>query len=109
MSAQCAGVWRPLCSLALIRAVTFDGAGTVGVGLDHDTHFSYYETRELHRHLAFLNFVIAGVRVGSNTSDANVPSAEMLFLNCIFANSTAGVSLLSWNGECAEGCIGTVC
>lgn len=80
--------------------VTFDGAGMVGVGLDHDTHASYYETRELHRHLAFLNFLVSGVRVGANVSDANVPSAEMLFLNCIFANSTAGVSLLSWNGAC---------
>lgn len=75
----------------------------MGVGLDHDTHSSYYETRELHRHLAFLNFLVAGVRVGVNTSDSNVPSAEMLFLNCIFANSTAGVSLLSWNGVWSGG------
>ena len=66
------------------------------MGYDHDTHGAYYETREIHRHLSFLNFLTAGLRVGWNATDRNVPSAEMVIVNCIFANSTVGISLLSY-------------
>jgi hypothetical protein len=92
-------LWSSGNTRDIIEGISFDGAGIAGVGLDHDTHASYYETRELHRHLAFVNFTVAGVRVGANVTAAGVASAEMLFINCIFASSTTGVSLLAWNGE----------
>ena len=50
---------------------------------------------QVHRHLAFLNFLTAGVRVGWDSSNANVASAEMTFTNCVFAHSAAGLALLS--------------
>jgi hypothetical protein len=34
---------------------------------------------ELHRHLALLNFLIAGVRVGANVTVENVTSSKMLY------------------------------
>ena len=35
--------------------------------------------------------------MGWNTADRNVPSAEMMIVNCVFVNSTVGVALLSYN------------
>lgn len=48
-----------------IHGIVFDGNGKAGVGLDHDSH-TQYESRYVHRHLAFQNFVVAGLRVGHN-------------------------------------------
>ena len=97
MDAAARMIWSSGNTRDMFEGFMLDGAGRAGVGIDHDTHWSYYETREIHRHLALVNFVTAGVRVGFDTTNNNAPSAEMLFVNCIFANSTAGVSLLSWN------------
>lgn len=67
------------------------------MGLDHDSH-TQYESRFVHRDLAFTNFTVAGVRVGHNQyGPGGVASAEMTFENCLFAANAAGVALLAWN------------
>jgi hypothetical protein len=80
-----------------LEGFVFDGAGVGEVGLDHDSHTTY-ESRVVHRHLAFLRWQTAGVRVGHNQAAAKgVASAEMLYLNCVFWYNYAGVMLLAWN------------
>ena len=82
-----------------IEGFVFDGAGVGEVGLDHDSH-NAYESRVVHRNLAFLRWQTAGIRVGHNQYANNgVASAEMTFVNCLFWYNYAGVMLLSWNGE----------
>jgi len=102
-------LWSSGCSRSIVEGLVFDGAGRAGVGYDHDTVSAYYETREVHRHLAFLNFRTAGVRVGA--ANSNVPSAEMTFTNCVFGNSTAGLALLQFNDydNYLTGCLFTDC
>jgi hypothetical protein len=63
------------------------------VGLDHDSK-NQYESRVVHRNLAFLRWQTAGIRVGHAQVTA---SAEMTFVNCVFWYNYAGVQLLAWN------------
>lgn len=73
--------------------IVWDGAGKAGVGIDHDSK-TLYETRVLHEHMEFRNFITAGIRVGH---DQKIASAEMLYNNLIFNNNSNGVLLQSWN------------
>jgi len=82
--------------------LTWDGAGRAAVGVDQASK-SYYETRIRHQDEAFVNFRTAGVRVGYNQV---VPTAEMMFRNCLFQKCANGVDLLFYN-DCNndfEGC-----
>ncbi len=89
--------WSDGNTRAQFEGLTFDGGNVCGVGLDHDSH-TLYESRIVHRSLAFTRFVIAGIRVGHNQySDGGVASAEMTYENCLFTRNTAGVQLGSWN------------
>ena len=81
-----------------IEGFLFDSGGLGEVGLDHDSH-SGYESRVVHRNLAFHRWQTAGIRVGHRQSaDNGVASAEMTFVNCVFWFNYAGVMLLAWNG-----------
>lgn len=73
-----------------IEGFVFDGAGVGEVGLDHDSKNSY-ESRVVHRHLSFLRWQTAGIRVGHRQVTA---SAEMTFVNCLFWYNYAGVQFL---------------
>lgn len=79
------------------EGLSFDGANTCGVGLDHDSH-TIYESRVVHRSLAFTRFIVAGIRVGHDQySDGGVASAEMTYENCLFTKNAAGVQYGAWN------------
>lgn len=78
-----------------ISGFVFDGANVANVGLDHDSK-NQYESRVVHQNLAFYRFTTAGVRTGHNQF---VASAEMTFVNCLFAYNTAGAAFDEWNGE----------
>ena len=85
-----------------IEGFVFDGAGVGEVGLDHDSHTAY-ESRFVHRHLSFLRWQTAGIRVGHDQyANKGVASAEMTYINCIFWFNYAGVMLLAWNGAQEE-------
>lgn len=89
--------WSDGNTRAQFEGLSFDGANTCGVGLDHDSH-TIYESRVVHRSLAFVRFTVAGIRVGHNQySDGGVASAEMTYENCLFLRNTAGVQFGAWN------------
>ena len=82
--------------------LTWDGANRAAVGVDHASR-NYYETRIRHQDEAFVNFRTAGIRVGYNQV---LPTAEMMFRNCLFQKCGTGVALLNYN-DCnndIEGC-----
>ena len=96
-------VWGGAANLSMFRSngvtraryvgLTWDGAHTAGVGIDHQSH-TYYESRVRHQDEAFLNFRVAGIRLGQNQV---TPTAEVLYRNCLFQNSGTGVSILAFN------------
>jgi len=78
----------------------FDGAGTCGVGLDHDASAgTQYESFNTHRNLLFTGFTVAGVRVGVHQPPHGnaIASAEQQFTNVIFQGNKAGLGLWAWN------------
>lgn len=82
--------------------LTWDGANKAAVGVDHASK-SYYETNIRHQDEGFINFRTAGIRVGYNQV---VPTAEMMFRNCLFQKCDSGVAFLQWNdyNNDFEGC-----
>lgn len=90
-------LWSDGNTRAHFEGLVFDGNGCGYVGLDHDSH-TLYESRVVHRHLLFMNWMLAGVRTGHNQTVAGgIASAEMLFENVAFANNTAGAVFQAWN------------
>ena len=78
-----------------IEGFVFDGNGSEVVGLDHDSK-NQYESRVVHRNLAFLRCSI-GIRVGHAELTA---SAEMAYENLLFAYNWVGADIGqsgSWN------------
>jgi len=73
--------------------LTWDGAGKAAVGIDHRSD-NYYETRICHRDEAFLNFTEAGIRAGYNQV---LPTAEVMYRNCLFQNDASGAEFIAWN------------
>ncbi len=73
--------------------IVWDGAGKAAVGINHCSK-TYYETRIRHQDEAFVNFQEAGIQVGYAQV---LPTAEMMFRNCLFQGCKRGVSFLSWN------------
>jgi hypothetical protein len=77
--------------------ITWDGRGKACVGFDHDSK-GYFETEIDHKHEAFLNFTISGIRVGhdQNTPGAQA-TAETTYANCLFVNCESGLTLMQFN------------
>ncbi len=73
--------------------LTWDGANTAGIGIDHRPRRSY-ETCVRHQDEAFLNFTMAGIRMGYNYI---LPTSEVTYRNCLFQNCNNGVAMISWN------------
>jgi hypothetical protein len=83
-----------------MEGFVIDGRGVPGsVGVDHDSHGTLFETRLVHRHILFVNWTVAGFRVGhSQLVPGGIESAEMTFENCAFwRNPGAGLQILEWN------------
>ena len=94
--------WSNGVTRARYIGLTWDGANQAAVGVDQASK-TYYETRIRHQDEAFINFRGAGVRVGYNQV---VPTAEMMFRNCLFQKCSSGVAFLQWNdyNNDFEGC-----
>lgn len=101
-------LWSNGCTRCRVEGLSFVGNHRAGVGLDHRS-FSRYESRFLHINLAFDAFTIAGIRAGEKPY--GTASAEMLYQNCMFSNSTTGLQLLSANqyDNSLEGCLFADC
>jgi hypothetical protein len=101
-------LWSNGCTRCRVEGITFVGNHRAGVGIDHRS-FSRYESRFLHINLAFDSFLIAGIRAGKKPY--GTASAEMLYQNCLFSNSTTGLQLLSANqyDNSLEGCLFVDC
>ena len=81
------------------KGLTWDGAGTAAVGVDHFGH-GFYATFMLHRFEEFSNFTVAGIRVGgqqSNPGQETMATAEIRFDRCKFRGNFYGVLLQSFN------------
>ncbi|MHB9132373.1 MAG: glycosyl hydrolase family 28-related protein [Armatimonadota bacterium] len=77
---------------ARYEGLVFDGRGKAGVGLFHPNKF--FSTESRYRHLAFLNFTDAGIKVDSDRLQAQ---AEVNYDNCYFERCSRGVAFLRWN------------
>ena len=101
-------LWSNGCTRCRIEGLSFLGNHRAGVGVDHRS-FSRYESRFLHVNLAFDAFTIAGIRAGMQPY--GTASAEMLYQNCLFSNSSAGLQLLAANqyDNSLEGCLFADC
>ena len=80
-------------SYARYIGLIWDGSGTAGMGIDHQPQ-TLYEEDPRHENESFINFTVAGIRVGF---EYKLPTSEMTFRNCSFANCVNGVAFLSWN------------
>jgi hypothetical protein len=85
--------WSNGCGYSRYEGMIWDGAGKAVVGIDHDSK-TYFETEIDHKHMAFLNFTDAAIRVGHDQFQA---SAEMIFSNLLFENCERGLSILTFN------------
>ena len=94
--------WSNGSAWARYRGLIWDGANRASVGVDHASK-SYYETRVRHQDEEFINFRNAGIRVGYNQV---LPTAEMMFRNCLFQKCGSGVEFLDYNdyNNDFEGC-----
>eukprot|EP01043_Picozoa_sp_COSAG02_P023147 COSAG02_NODE_1228_length_13776_cov_5.546864_2_plen_886_part_00 len=101
-------LWSNGCTRCRVEGLSFVGNHRAGVGVDHRS-FSRYESRFLHVNLAFDAFTIAGIRAGKKPY--GTASAEMLYQNCMFSNSTTGLQLLAANqyDNSLEGCLFADC
>jgi hypothetical protein len=85
--------WSNGAARQIFMGLVWDGAGEAGVGIDHDSK-TLYETRVRHQHMELRNFREAGIRTGH---DQRLASAEMMFYNLLFRDSTRGALFASWN------------
>ena len=94
--------WSNGSAWARYRGLIWDGANRASVGVDHASK-SYYETRVRHQDEEFINFRNAGIRVGYNQV---LPTAEVMYRNCLFQKCGNGVTFLQWNdyNNDFEGC-----
>ena len=101
-------LWSNGCTRCRVEGLSFVGNHRAGVGIEHRS-FSRYESRFLHINLAFDAFTVAGIRAGKKPY--GTASAEMLYQNCAFSNSAAGLQLLAANqyDNSLEGCLFADC
>jgi hypothetical protein len=70
--------------------LTFNGRGKAAVGIEPEAYG--YETELTYRHMAFYDFIEAGIRIGKD-HPGNAESAETLYDNCLFERCGIGLSL----------------
>eukprot|EP01051_Picozoa_sp_SAG22_P005745 SAG22_NODE_352_length_11827_cov_3.941252_2_plen_1753_part_00 len=101
-------LWSNGCTRCRVEGLSFVGNHRAGVGIDHRS-FSRYESRFLHINLAFEAFAVAGIRAGEKPY--GTASAEMLYQNGLFSNSTTGLQLLAANqyDNSLQGCLFADC
>ena len=80
--------------------LTWDGDNRAAVGIEHSS--KTFETEVLHQHEAFLNLTDAGILIGrrvpqSDPKEVHNESAELEYVNCLFANCRRGVAFVSFN------------
>ena len=94
--------WSNGASRSRFVGIIWDGANRASIGIDHHPRTNY-ETGIRHQDEAFLNFLVAGVRVGYQQT---VPTSEMTYKNCLFKGCASGVVFLCWNdyNNNFEGC-----
>ena len=78
---------------ARYAGITWDGANKAGIAIDNQPHTTYEEATR-HQDEAFLNFRVAGIRVGRSEI---LPNSEATYRNCLFQNCDNGIALLGYN------------
>jgi len=78
---------------ARYAGITWDGANKAGIAIDNQPHTTYEEATR-HQDEAFLNFRVAGIRVGRSEI---LPNSEATYRNCLFQNCGSGIALLGAN------------
>ena len=96
------------CSRTRFQGLVFDGQHVADVGVEHDAHApGLFETRIRHQNNKFINFEVAGIRIGANTTDRKLETSEVLYENCIFAGNSNGIQILNFNDydNTFDGCL----
>eukprot|EP00040_Diaphanoeca_grandis_P030532 m.180568 g.180568 ORF g.180568 m.180568 type:complete len:835 (+) comp32026_c0_seq2:65-2569(+) len=95
------------CSRSRFVGLVFDGQNQAAVGFEHDAHSpGLFETRIRHQNNKFVNFQIAGIRIGYNRTGGKKETSEVLYENNVFANNGHSKSCLTGNES--FGCGGVV-
>eukprot|EP00040_Diaphanoeca_grandis_P030531 m.180555 g.180555 ORF g.180555 m.180555 type:complete len:813 (+) comp32026_c0_seq1:65-2503(+) len=90
------------CSRSRFVGLVFDGQNQAAVGFEHDAHSpGLFETRIRHQNNKFVNFQIAGIRIGYNRTNGKLETSEVLYENSVFAN-------IGQSSTCASGGCGGV-
>ena len=92
-------VWDMGAAYFNFKGLVWDGNALAAVGVDHFGH-GFYATFMLHRLESFVNFKVAGIRVGgeySNPGLEHMATAEIRFDRLHFAKNFYGVLLQSFN------------
>ena len=92
-------LWDQGCAYFNFKGLVWDGSGLAAAGVDHFGH-GFYATFMLHRLESFVNFKVAGIRVGgeySNPGLEHMATAEIRFDRLHFAKNFYGVLLQSFN------------
>ncbi len=87
----------------IYMGLSWAGDGIAGVAIDHNSVSTNFETRIRHSNEKFTGFRNASIRIGYNTTaKGKIESAEILYENCVFADSAtgAGLAFLNFN-DCA--------
>ena len=82
----------------IYMGLSWAGNGVAGVGIDHNSVSTNFETRIRHSNEKFTGFRNASIRIGYNTTaTGKIESAEILYENCVFADSNTGAGLAFLN------------
>ena len=73
--------------------IIWDGANKAAIAVDNQPHTTYEDCTH-HQDEAFLNFRVAGIRVGRSEI---LPNSEATYRNCLFQNCGSGIALLGYN------------
>ena len=80
----------------LFEGLVWDGAGQAEVGVNHCSS-THYESHVTHRNEAFCNLKAGIVTSYSDYFPYKQATAEVLFDNCLFVNTSTGVGFGSYN------------
>ena len=97
-------LWSKGSPLSQYIGINWDGRNKAAVGVDH-VAVKRFETAIRHRHEAFRNFTVAGIRTGDPKRPCPA-SAEIAYDNCLFVNCGTGVRIRGFNyfNDTFDGC-----